>query len=44
LKQRFGGVEGLPTTMLYDRRGILRQKIIGFEYTDAIESELKPLL
>jgi thiol-disulfide isomerase/thioredoxin len=44
LKQRFGGVEGLPTTMLYDRRGILRQKIIGFEYTDVIESELKPLL
>jgi len=44
LKQRFGGVEGLPQTMLYDRRGILRQKIIGFEYTDVIESELKPLL
>jgi peroxiredoxin len=44
LKQRFGGIEGLPTTMLYDRQGILRQKIIGFEYTDVIESELKPLL
>jgi thiol-disulfide isomerase/thioredoxin len=44
VKQRFGGVEGLPTSMLYDRRGILRQKIIGFEYTDVIESELKPLL
>jgi peroxiredoxin len=44
LKQKFGGVEGLPTTMLYDRQGILRQKVIGFEYTDIIESELKPLL
>jgi thiol-disulfide isomerase/thioredoxin len=44
LKQRFGGVEGLPTSMLYDRQGILRQKIIGFEYTDVVESELKPLL
>jgi thiol-disulfide isomerase/thioredoxin len=44
LKRRFGGIEGLPTTMLYDRQGILRQKIIGFEYTDVIESELKPLL
>jgi thiol-disulfide isomerase/thioredoxin len=44
VKRRFGGVEGLPTSMLYDRRGILRQKIIGFEYTDVIESELKPLL
>jgi hypothetical protein len=25
-------------------QGILRQKIIGFEYTDVIEKELKPLL
>jgi len=30
--------------MLYDRRGILREKVIGFEYTDVIESKLKPLL
>jgi len=44
LKQKFGGVEGLPTTMLYDRQGLLRKKIIGFEYTDTIESELRPLL
>jgi thiol-disulfide isomerase/thioredoxin len=43
LKQKFGGIEGLPTTMIYDRQGILRKKIIGFEYTDVIESELKPL-
>ena len=38
LKQKFGGIEGLPTTMLYDRQGILRKKIIGFEYTDAFDS------
>jgi thiol-disulfide isomerase/thioredoxin len=44
LKQKFGGIEGLPTTMLYDRKGILRKKVIGFEYTDVIESDLKPLL
>jgi len=37
-------VEGLPTTMLYDRQGTLRKKVIGFEYTDAFESALKPLL
>ena len=43
-KQKFGGIEGLPTTLLYDRQGILRKKVIGFEYTDVIESELKPLL
>lgn len=44
LKQKFGGIEGLPTTMLYDRQGILRQKIIGFEYTDVVASEVKALL
>lgn len=44
LKQKFGGIEGLPTTMLYDRQGKLRKKVIGFEYTDTFESELKPLL
>jgi thiol-disulfide isomerase/thioredoxin len=44
LKQKFGSIEGLPTTMLYDRQGILRKKIIGFEYTEVIESELKALL
>lgn len=44
LKQRFGGIEGLPTTLLYDRDGILRKKVIGFEYTKAIEAELTSLL
>jgi thiol-disulfide isomerase/thioredoxin len=44
LKQSFGGVEGLPTTMIYDRQGVLRMKVIGFEYTENIESGLKPLL
>jgi len=42
--QKFGGIQGLPTTMLYDRQGILRTKVIGFEYTDKIEQALKPLL
>ncbi len=44
LKRKFGGIDGLPTTLIYDRRGILRNKVIGFEYTDVIESELKALL
>jgi thiol-disulfide isomerase/thioredoxin len=43
VKQQFGGIEGLPTTLIYDRKGILRNKVIGFEYTDVIESQLKPL-
>jgi hypothetical protein len=44
LKRKFGGIEGLPTTMLYDRQRTLRLKVIGFEYTSNIESALKPLL
>jgi thiol-disulfide isomerase/thioredoxin len=41
---KFGGLEGLPTTMIYDRSGVLREKIIGFEYTNVIEAKVKPLL
>jgi hypothetical protein len=44
IKRKLGGIEGLPTTMLYDRQGILRVKVVGFEYTDKIEAALKPLL
>ncbi len=44
LVQRFGGMQGLPTTFVYDREGILRDKVIGFEYTDHFEQDLKPLL
>ena len=44
LKEKFGGIEGLPTTMLYDRQGVLRMKVIGFEYTNNIESALRPWL
>jgi thiol-disulfide isomerase/thioredoxin len=43
LKQKFGGIEGLPTTMLYDRDGVLRKKVIGFEYTDTFETALRGL-
>lgn len=44
IKSKFGGILGLPTTMLYDRHGILRDKVIGFDYTQHFEQELKPLL
>lgn len=44
INRKFGGIQGLPTTMLYDRNGILRDKVIGFEYTQHFEQELKPLL
>ena len=44
VRQKFGGIEGLPTTMVYDRQGVLRKKIIGFEYTEEVERVLKPFL
>lgn len=44
LKKKFGGIEGLPTTMLYDRDGILRKKVIGFEHADVFESEICSIL
>ena len=44
MTKKFGGIEGLPTTLLYDRRGILRKKVIGFEYTATFEADVKPLL
>ncbi|HKW98605.1 MAG TPA: TlpA disulfide reductase family protein [Bryobacteraceae bacterium] len=44
LRRKFGGIEGLPTTMLYDRMGVLRKKVIGFEYSSVFEEELKKLL
>jgi hypothetical protein len=39
-----GGIQGLPTTFLYDRGGTLREKIIGFEHTSVVEKEIKSLL
>lgn len=44
ITDKFGGLLGLPTTFIYDRDGILCQKIIGFEYTSIVEADVKPLL
>lgn len=44
IRKRFGGIQGLPTTLIYDRHGILRSKVIGFEYTREIEATIKQLL
>lgn len=44
LVSKFGGIEGLPTTLLYDREGVLRKKVVGFEYTSVLGEALKPLL
>jgi len=44
LIERFCRLEGLPTTMVYDRQGNLRKKVIGFDYAESFESTLKPFL
>ena len=44
IRQKFGGIEGLPTTLIYDRQGVLRHKVIGFEYTSTFEDYLKQML
>jgi hypothetical protein len=41
--QRYG-VEGLPTTILVDRSGFVRKKIVGFEYTFVVESDLREII
>jgi peroxiredoxin len=41
--QRYG-VEGLPTTILVDRSGTIRQKVVGFEYTSVIEGDILKVL
>jgi hypothetical protein len=37
-------LKACPQTCFTTAKGILRQKIIGFEYTDVVETYLKPLL
>lgn len=44
IEKKLGGLQGLPTTFIYDRKGVLRSKIIGFEYTQTIEATIKNLL
>ena len=41
--QRYG-IEGLPTTILVDRNGVIRKRVVGFEYTQVIDSDLREML
>jgi peroxiredoxin len=41
--QRYG-VDGLPTTILIDGSGLIREKIVGFEYTAVVENKLREIL
>jgi peroxiredoxin len=42
VQERFG-ILGIPTTILVDRQGVVRYKVVGFEYKEAVEAELKKL-
>src|SRR5262249_9755714 len=44
ISDAFGGIQGLPTTFIYGRDGILNQKIIGFEYTSVVETRIQSLI
>jgi cytochrome c-type biogenesis protein len=41
---KFGGIQGLPTTFIIDREGRIRQKIFGSRSRAAFEAAIKPLL
>jgi peroxiredoxin len=38
------GLMGIPTTLLVDRDGTIRERIVGFERTEVVEKALKQLL
>jgi thiol-disulfide isomerase/thioredoxin len=44
LQALLGGIQGIPTTFLIDRNRVIRYKVVGFEYTSAVEHALQPLL
>jgi peroxiredoxin len=44
VQERWGGIQGIPTTFLVDRSGVVRKKVIGFEYKEEFEKALRELL
>ena len=44
LQDKFGGILGLPTTIVVDRNSVIRRKVIGFEYKQSFETTLKEIL
>lgn len=38
------GLQGLPTTFIIDRAGVIRRIVIGFEYPDEFEQSIRDLL
>ena len=44
VQSRLGGIPSLPTTLIIDREGRIRQKIIGARDRVVLEATVKPLL
>jgi peroxiredoxin len=44
LAQAYGGIRGLPTTFLIDRRGRIAKKYLGYQDKEVFEKEIKVLL
>ena len=42
--QDYGGIEGIPTTFIIDRQGMIVGKHLGYEEKQRFEAEIKPLL
>ena len=40
----YGGIRGIPTTFLIDRKGMIVQKFVGYRDKEVFESAIKPLL
>jgi hypothetical protein len=38
------GILGIPTAILVDRNGVIRKRVVGFEYPREFEAALKALL
>jgi thiol-disulfide isomerase/thioredoxin len=38
------GLLGLPTTFVVDRGGVIRRRVVGFEYKEAFEAAVRELL
>ncbi len=43
-EQAYGGIRGIPTTFLIDKRGRIAQQYVGYHEKDVLEAEIKKLL